>query len=320
MSLLPTVNDRGLLSARPAAAAANEGYNYYAADTSTLYRSSGSTWESIEGTGGLADQGAFTYLDATEAAAPATPASGFARIYAKTDGRIYSKDDAGVEYGPFDVAGGAGGGFSGFAVDEPPVTAHAKDDEFDGTSLDAKWTNPTTSAVAACPVVVADGTLKLDTPASGIHVAGIRQAAPTGDFTVSASIMYSDSYVFDIRCGLFVAVAGGKGHVVGPFPQDQAGGVVGVATVSNTLDWTAYDGMLATAGALGNRIGRYRCRWVTASSTLFFDYWTGGAWSNLGSRAGMAQPDQMGLCIYGNGVFGASTLEMYVDWFRVTEP
>lgn len=55
--------------------------------------------------GGIADQGAFTYLDATEAAAPSTPASGKVRIYAKADGRIYSKDDAGVEYGPFDAAG-----------------------------------------------------------------------------------------------------------------------------------------------------------------------------------------------------------------------
>lgn len=58
------------------------------------------------GGGGIADEGAFTYLDATEAAAPGTPAAGYVRIYAKTDGRVYSKDDGGVEYGPFDTAGG----------------------------------------------------------------------------------------------------------------------------------------------------------------------------------------------------------------------
>ncbi len=56
---------------------------------------------------GLADQGVITYLDATGASAPGTPASGKARIYAKTDGRIYSKNDAGVEFGPFDAGGGA---------------------------------------------------------------------------------------------------------------------------------------------------------------------------------------------------------------------
>lgn len=65
---------------------------------------------------GLADQDAFTFLDATEAAAPATPAAGFVRIYAKSDGRVYSKDDAGVEYGPFDVAGGAGLTFPAIAT------------------------------------------------------------------------------------------------------------------------------------------------------------------------------------------------------------
>lgn len=61
-----------------------------------------------QSSGGLADQGTFTYLDATEAAAPSTPASGKVRIYAKSDGRIYSKDDGGVEYGPFSSGGGGG--------------------------------------------------------------------------------------------------------------------------------------------------------------------------------------------------------------------
>jgi hypothetical protein len=43
----------------------------------------------------------------TEAAAPSTPAAGKVVIYAKTDGLMYSKDDAGVETL---VSGGAGGG------------------------------------------------------------------------------------------------------------------------------------------------------------------------------------------------------------------
>ena len=37
------------------------------------------------------------YLEYAEAAAPGTPASGIVRIYAKTDGKLYSKDDAGAE-------------------------------------------------------------------------------------------------------------------------------------------------------------------------------------------------------------------------------
>jgi hypothetical protein len=37
------------------------------------------------------------FLQFTEAEAPSTPASGVVRIYAKTDGLLYSKDDAGIE-------------------------------------------------------------------------------------------------------------------------------------------------------------------------------------------------------------------------------
>lgn len=39
------------------------------------------------------------WIDLDEAAAPATPATGKVRIYAKTDGSAYQKDDAGTETG-----------------------------------------------------------------------------------------------------------------------------------------------------------------------------------------------------------------------------
>lgn len=44
-----------------------------------------------------------------EGAAPATPASGEVVLYAKTDGSLYQKDDAGTETG---LAGGGGGGIT----------------------------------------------------------------------------------------------------------------------------------------------------------------------------------------------------------------
>ncbi len=45
------------------------------------------------------------HLEFAEAAAPGTPAAGIVRIYAKADGLMYSKDDAGVETA---VSGGGG--------------------------------------------------------------------------------------------------------------------------------------------------------------------------------------------------------------------
>jgi hypothetical protein len=74
--------------------------------------------------GGVADQGAFTYFDATEAAAPGTPAAGKVRLYAKSDGLLYSKDDAGVET----VVTGGGGG----SATDPTIPSGGT--LYDGTS------------------------------------------------------------------------------------------------------------------------------------------------------------------------------------------
>jgi microcompartment protein CcmK/EutM len=48
-----------------------------------------------------------TKIDIAEDTAPGTPSSGYASVYAKTDGKVYSKDDAGTEY---DLTAGAAGG------------------------------------------------------------------------------------------------------------------------------------------------------------------------------------------------------------------
>lgn len=45
-------------------------------------------------------------LQFSETTAPATPASGVVRIYAKSDGKLYCMDDAGTEYLLALIAGG----------------------------------------------------------------------------------------------------------------------------------------------------------------------------------------------------------------------
>lgn len=47
------------------------------------------------------------FIDFDEAAAPATPAAGKIRQYAKTDGKLYQKDDAGVETDLTDTGAGS---------------------------------------------------------------------------------------------------------------------------------------------------------------------------------------------------------------------
>lgn len=48
------------------------------------------------------------YIDLDEGSAPATPGTGKVRLYAKTDGSAYQKDDAGTETG---LASASGGGY-----------------------------------------------------------------------------------------------------------------------------------------------------------------------------------------------------------------
>jgi len=179
MATLGSVIGRGTLAARPAAASA--GRLWFATDGSgTLYRDNGSSWDSVEGAGGLADQGSFTYLDATEAAAPSTPATGKVRIYAKSDGRVYSKDDAGIEYGPFDAAGGGGTGERHAWDNATTYPLHASGDEFDHLSyaaLTGVWTaRNVADAEVWCP---GGGAVDVEFNAQGdwLHI-----AIPSGDW------------------------------------------------------------------------------------------------------------------------------------------
>lgn len=129
--------------------------------------------------GGLEDQDSFTFLDATEAAAPATPASGKVRIYAKSDGRIYSKDDAGVESGPFDAAGAGGGPL--LLVDS--VALHADGSDFS----DATLSDFTLVGIAIPGDVTAVTTEPYDDTCLDIKLSAggdrIWVPAPAGDFT-----------------------------------------------------------------------------------------------------------------------------------------
>lgn len=135
MTLLATVHARGTLAARPAAAAANEGYLYFATDgAGTLYRSNGASWD-VNSPVGLADQGTATFLDWTTGAAPANPAAGKIRTYSKTGDTFAQRTSAGVE-----TVFGAGGG--GASAEFPTIYQYAK-------VAAASVQNPTVTIVGA---------------------------------------------------------------------------------------------------------------------------------------------------------------------------
>lgn len=54
------------------------------------------------------------YVDIAEKADPGNPASGFLRLYAEADGKLYIRNDSGLEIEVGAATGGGGGG--GFAT------------------------------------------------------------------------------------------------------------------------------------------------------------------------------------------------------------
>jgi hypothetical protein len=89
------------------------------------------------------------YVDYAEVAAPATPASGYVRQYAKTDGKLYQKDDAGTETDL--AASGGSSSFVGCRVYNSTTQTIANNgailtfdsEEFDTSTIHDNSTNPT---------------------------------------------------------------------------------------------------------------------------------------------------------------------------------
>lgn len=73
---------------------------------------------------------------------PSAPASGYIRIYAKTDHKVYKRVSAGTVT---ELGASVGGSASRDYPYTPPASPHAANDEFDATTLDAKWTATITS-------------------------------------------------------------------------------------------------------------------------------------------------------------------------------
>lgn len=188
MTKLQDVIQRGTLAARPAATAVPNGTLYFDTTNSILYRSSGSAWESVEGAGGLSDQGTVTYLDFTTAAAPANPAAGKIRVYSKTGDTLAQRTSGGTET----VFGsGGGGGAANLPLDANAASSIGSGDSFAGTTLDAGWSDFGTALSVRDRSV--DGALILGNSAAlgaGVFRGIMRTFAPAGDFTVWTKIHY----------------------------------------------------------------------------------------------------------------------------------
>ena len=150
--------------------------------------------------GGLADQGTFTFLDGTVAAAPATPAAGKLRMYATTGKVLAVKDDAGVE-----TVLGAGNENDAGALTNATSTGDAgnRADHFPGTSLDAAWVAEA-NALAAGPTVKYSAVGMRHTANNAHH--RLRAYTPSGAFRIETRVRYVHSTSAGV--GLFIRDSG----------------------------------------------------------------------------------------------------------------
>jgi hypothetical protein len=199
-------------------------------------------------------------------------------------------------------------------------------DSLSGPSLGRKlgpwWINPATpSSPAAITHPLPIGLRLALASGSGKHVVAVRQVAPVGDFTISALVRDTGPNN-DTRSGIFIATLGGKGNVCGPFLQDGQYAMIGVTTVSDTADWSGYDGFQAGATVgVPSEFAWFRIQWVSATATLntAFSY-DRVTWTSCGSRASMPVPTEVGLCIFSNGAgVGVTQHAEYACW-SITSP
>lgn len=239
--------------------------------------------------------------------------------------------------GPFSTAVQRLAAGGRFPLDVPPSSASSWDDEFDGSSLDGKWTvlNSKTSSVSIEPsATVENGRVFVQPAASGTGVEstrgafGYRQNAPTGSFTMTAKLVHRRglSAGSDARWGIFLADVGTTtAYVFGQqSSQLRLANLIGCATYSTSAEWGTFNGTDSNTGA-GSQ---YQWTWykiVYSSGAGTFDafYSTIGdseGWLRLAAGVTLGQPDHIGIAGYANTAGFYADEGVLVDWFRVTEP
>ncbi len=159
----------------------------------------------------------------SEGGSTATPASGNVTVYAKANGLLYSKDDAGAETA---LGGGGGGGSSRPYIDT--LTLHATyGDDFTGALDTGKWTRRTVTSGEE--TTGTGGATWMDVDLSSAAASRLYlQTAPAGDFEIILSYAQWSSTT---------------GHMVGPVIIDSAG--AGVAAFPYDSSVLMYLGVLS---------------------------------------------------------------------------
>jgi hypothetical protein len=233
-----------------------------------------------------------------------------------TDGQTLVYDTATSKWVPGTAAGGSGDTFTYFDADKPPTSPSAVDDEFDGTSLDAKWTPVQLSADTTYDVNTSAGSaLYVTIPTAAVKLQSFVQALPAGDFTVVSRMAapgFAGSSV-QTRWGVVLAssaTATGSQYEIGVRGQITSS-PHGRLVAQPWTDWTT-GGTVAFDYGVVDIPEFIRIR---RSGTTYYAAWSldGRAWTERTITPGFT-PSHIGLHFFNN--IASFTADFSTKWFR----
>lgn len=212
-------------------------------------------------------------------------------------------------------AGGGGGSNYLYAIDAPPSTPHAKDDEFIAASLDAKWSYMNQGAMTA---TIVGGRLVLDIPSGVDPTRGILQTAPAGDFTIIAKINTNVQEVNYSGFGIcFYNSANSRVLYAGKGARSGARSITMVRTTT-----AAWNSDIYLQHGIGGVDLYIKATKIGTTITYYFST-DGTCWVQIGSETistWLLAVTHIGLAFYRNNSTAGMKMFGICDWFRVTEP
>lgn len=200
-------------------------------------------------------------------------------------------------------AGGGGGTWTFYDPDLNPPSPSSLDDEFNGASLDVKWTSINWSSLTAHELIF--GQLHLNGSNLGRTMTGAMQPLPAGDFTV----VIKGNHTTAVNGWLGIVLA--DGNTAGSGNQ-QAFILLG----NNNLyvyTWTNYN-TIGSSVLVGSISGIKYLR-ISRSGTIYtYSYSLDGRiWTALGTATPSFTPTHVGVQ---TSFYDAGATDMYFEYFR----
>lgn len=162
----------------------------------------------------------YPYITIKESPAPTDPEAGDQRVFIDEADHLPKRKESDGTITEFGSGSGGGGGVTWPGLeshpDRPPTTPNAMDDEFDGVSLDAKWTVYNPASITAPTTAFGSSWFTTIFPVVQVRGYGYTQPAPAGNWRVRAKLAFDGvtGPYFSIGLGARRAVSG-KAYVGG---------------------------------------------------------------------------------------------------------